>query len=370
MVLSVDYRLAPEHRFPSAVDDAFAVLAWLLREGASLGIDSDRIAVGGDSAGGTLAAACAIHARDQGWPLALQLLIYPGTSPDQSTPSHRELGRWIPAGVGAHRLVLRAVPAHAAGPAGLALRAAGSPGPARGRTGMDRACPVRSAGRRRPALLRAAAHARVDADCRVFEGMIHSFMQFGGLVGAARKAHEEAAAVLARYLEPARMRGGEAECRSRSSRWSIRCASAGRRRTCRASCSTPTTLPTSTSPSPNTGGCWPRATRPGSAEAFEHLYVVKATVEFHRPARFDDELRVAVRCARLGRSSMTVDFEIHRTRRASHQRPEHLRLRKRRQVDADSRTTCAGASTASRRYRRSESGRRSACASASSRRIR
>jgi acyl-CoA thioester hydrolase len=49
------------------------------------------------------------------------------------------------------------------------------------------------------------------------------------------------------------------------------------------------------------------------AQAFEHLYVVKATVEFHRPARFDDELLVAVRCARLGRSSMTVDFEIHRT---------------------------------------------------------
>ena len=47
-------------------------------------------------------------------------------------------------------------------------------------------------------------------------------------------------------------------------------------------------------------------------DAFEHLYVVKATVEFHRPARFDDELLVAARCARLGRSSMTVDFEIHR----------------------------------------------------------
>ena len=47
-------------------------------------------------------------------------------------------------------------------------------------------------------------------------------------------------------------------------------------------------------------------------EAFEHLFVVKATVEFHRPARFDDELKIGARCARLGRSSMTVDFEIHR----------------------------------------------------------
>jgi len=48
------------------------------------------------------------------------------------------------------------------------------------------------------------------------------------------------------------------------------------------------------------------------ADAFEHLFVVKATVEFHRPARFDDELTVAARCTRLGRSSMTIDFEIHR----------------------------------------------------------
>ena len=48
------------------------------------------------------------------------------------------------------------------------------------------------------------------------------------------------------------------------------------------------------------------------AQAFDHLFVVKATIEFHRPARFDDDLLVAVRCARLGRSSMTVDFEIHR----------------------------------------------------------
>lgn len=53
------------------------------------------------------------------------------------------------------------------------------------------------------------------------------------------------------------------------------------------------------------------------AEAFDHLFVVKATVEFHRPARFDDELNVAARCARLGRSSFSVDFEIHRG-------PEHL----------------------------------------------
>jgi acetyl esterase len=77
-VVSVDYRLAPEHRFPAAVDDADAALNWIAANAASLGIDGTRLAVGGDSAGGNLAAVAAIMARDQGGPaLRLQLLIYP-----------------------------------------------------------------------------------------------------------------------------------------------------------------------------------------------------------------------------------------------------------------------------------------------------
>ena len=90
-VLSLDYRLAPEHRFPTAVHDAWDALQWLAREGAaSLGLDATRLAVGGDSAGGTLAAVSAIHARDAGLRLALQLLIYPGTTDHQDTDSHAE----------------------------------------------------------------------------------------------------------------------------------------------------------------------------------------------------------------------------------------------------------------------------------------
>jgi acetyl esterase len=88
-VVSVDYRLAPEHRFPTAFEDAWDALAWLAASGANLGLDSSRIAVGGDSAGGTLSAACAIAARDAGLPLALQLLFYPGTCGHQDTGSHR-----------------------------------------------------------------------------------------------------------------------------------------------------------------------------------------------------------------------------------------------------------------------------------------
>ena len=89
-VLALDYRLAPEHRFPAAVDDAWAAMHWLHREGAqALGLDGARLAVGGDSAGGTLAATCAIQARDSGLPLALQLLITPGTTAHADTASHQ-----------------------------------------------------------------------------------------------------------------------------------------------------------------------------------------------------------------------------------------------------------------------------------------
>jgi len=88
-VLALDYRLAPEHRFPTAVEDAWAAMRWLAGEGAdALGLDGQRLAVGGDSAGGTLAATCAIHARDTGLPIRLQLLITPGTTAHMDTGSH------------------------------------------------------------------------------------------------------------------------------------------------------------------------------------------------------------------------------------------------------------------------------------------
>jgi acetyl esterase len=87
-VLSLDYRLAPEHRFPAAHEDTVAALRWLYAQGASaLGLDASRLAIGGDSAGGTLAAAAAIEARHAGLPLALQLLITPGTAAQSSFPS-------------------------------------------------------------------------------------------------------------------------------------------------------------------------------------------------------------------------------------------------------------------------------------------
>lgn len=94
IVVSVDYRLAPEWKFPAAVDDAIAALRWVALHGEEIGVDTSRLAVGGDSAGGNLATVCAIMARNEGFPaLKHQLLIYPCVAPEPETPSHREFAQ-------------------------------------------------------------------------------------------------------------------------------------------------------------------------------------------------------------------------------------------------------------------------------------
>ncbi|MCJ0762427.1 alpha/beta hydrolase [Variovorax terrae] len=93
-VVAVDYRLGPEHRFPAAVDDALGALRWVHEHAGELALDGRRMAVGGDSAGGNLAAVMAIAARDlQGPPLRFQLLIYPATDMRRSAASHQALGQ-------------------------------------------------------------------------------------------------------------------------------------------------------------------------------------------------------------------------------------------------------------------------------------
>lgn len=91
IVVSVEYRVAPEHKYPTPGEDAYAATAWVAAHAADLGIDPSRIAVGGDSAGGNLAAAVTLMARDRGGPgLMFQALIYPVTHFNFDTPSYSE----------------------------------------------------------------------------------------------------------------------------------------------------------------------------------------------------------------------------------------------------------------------------------------
>ncbi len=90
LVIAVDYRLSPEHKFPAAVEDAIAATNWIAANATSLGIDPARLTVCGDSAGGNLAAVVALNAREHGPTIAGQVLIYPATDFRMTHPSHSE----------------------------------------------------------------------------------------------------------------------------------------------------------------------------------------------------------------------------------------------------------------------------------------
>lgn len=91
VILSVDYRLAPEYPFPQPLEDVYQALCWVAQRAPQLGIDAQRLAVGGDSAGGNLAAAVALLARDRSGPyIERQLLLYPALSREMTTTSYHE----------------------------------------------------------------------------------------------------------------------------------------------------------------------------------------------------------------------------------------------------------------------------------------
>ena len=188
-VVAVDYRLAPEHRFPAAVDDAIAAMHWVVGHGAELAIDTARIAVGGDSAGGNLAAVVTLAARDAGGPaLAYQVLRYPVMDQNAQTDSYAKFGEgylltaenmlWFRdcyLGSPAEIDDWRASPLRAANLAGLPPACVIT-------AGFD---PLFDEGREYAEKLMAAGVA-VHYEC--FEGQIHGFILRGGVIAAANHA--------------------------------------------------------------------------------------------------------------------------------------------------------------------------------------
>ena len=200
-VVSLDYRLAPAHRFPTAVDDAWDALAFLARHADRFGADGTRLAVGGDSAGGTLAAVCAIQARDAGLPLALQLLFYPGTAARQDTDSHRRFAvgplldepliSWFFSQYidDAERDDWRFAP----------LNADDVDGVAPAWIGLAECDPVVDEGIAYADKLRAAG---VPVELEIYRGVIHEFVKMGRAVPEALAAQADAARALKEALRP------------------------------------------------------------------------------------------------------------------------------------------------------------------------
>ncbi len=198
-VLSVDYRLAPEHPFPAAADDAWASFTWAHAHARDLGVSGDRIAVGGDSAGGNLAAVVSLDTRDRsGPPVAFQMLIYPVTDHASDTESKRlyssgyllnsmpfYTASYLPDEV--DRTHPRASPAYALSHAGLPPAVVMT-------AGFD---PLLDDGK-------AYADKLEEAGCEVdyvcFESMIHGFISLRGLIPTAEEGLRRCAASMCRVV--------------------------------------------------------------------------------------------------------------------------------------------------------------------------
>ncbi|NRF67546.1 alpha/beta hydrolase [Aquincola sp. S2] len=199
-VVAVDYRRAPEHRFPAAVDDAIAATRWLQAGADTLGLDAGRLALGGDSAGGNLAAVVAIALRGGATPAPrLQLLVYPATDQRAIAPSHTSNGtgylltRETVAYFRGHYLDERDWPDWRASPL-LQLDLSRLPPALVLTAGFD---PLRDEGRQYADALSAAG---TPTQYICFERQIHGFLTMGRVIDEARTAVDLCAAALRRHL--------------------------------------------------------------------------------------------------------------------------------------------------------------------------
>lgn len=197
VTISVGYRLAPEHPFPAAVEDCHAAVRWVAGNAAELGIDPDRLAVGGDSAGGNLAAAVTLLARESGPPLRHQLLVYPNTDYAADTRSLRTqddpllFNRRSVAWYWGHYLT---DPADGAHPLASPLRAGSLAGLPAATVLTAEFDPLRDEGERYAERLREDG---VPVEARRYAGMPHGFFAMPGVYTLGREAQAYAAARLA-----------------------------------------------------------------------------------------------------------------------------------------------------------------------------
>jgi acetyl esterase/lipase len=198
VVIAVDYRLAPEHKFPAAVDDAHAVTVWAATNAERLGIDARSIGVGGDSAGGNLATVVAMRCRDAGGPsLAFQLLLYPVTDMSSfETASHRELGE----GYFLTRAAMQWFAGHYIASAEGVRHPEASPLLATNLSSLPRALvitaefdPLRDEGEAYGHRLEAAG---VAVTISRYPGMVHAFISMRGVIAGGCRAIEESAAFI------------------------------------------------------------------------------------------------------------------------------------------------------------------------------
>ncbi len=203
--VAVDYRLAPEHPFPAGLDDVLAALAWIAENAPALGIDAERLAIGGDSAGGSMSAAACIDARSKGLRLKAQVLIYPSTdsTPDvrlwpsriqnlEVPPLTSDALKWfsskyLPRGLQIDRRDWRLSPLYAESLEGLP--------PALVLTAQYD--PLRDEGK---AYAERLAASGVPTVHRNFPGQIHGFIEYGGVLTSANEAIREIASFLRAYI--------------------------------------------------------------------------------------------------------------------------------------------------------------------------
>ena len=203
-MLSVNYRLAPEHKYPAAVEDAYAAVQWASRHGDKYGWDGQRLAVMGDSCGGTLAAVVALMARDNDGPrIRLQVMVYPILDHGYETASYRQFGSsW---GVLTRTDMVCFHSNYVSHPDQLdlayvsPLRCTDLSGLPSALILLPEADPLRDEGRRYAEGLRKAG---VETEVLVYPGMLHGFWQLGGVLPQALTAIDDAARVLRSSLKP------------------------------------------------------------------------------------------------------------------------------------------------------------------------